>query len=335
MARLSSEVRLAWDALSAQDQEAGWRSIPLEPAGPILIYAGRQAPSNDEAILFAFDPKIAESKERLPSGHGFIVSRIEPLGESKFCIALSRRNNDSIELFSLMACDVAAAMDSSALTTSDQSKLFRSFLGRVRAWQEFMRKGAGPLSSEREVGLVGELMMLNSIIVGGISANSVVTGWVGPLDAPQDFLLGVGAIEVKATLAGVGFPARIGSLEQLDDAHIQPIFVAGVRLTQGHSGDTLPELVARIRVGFSDDAEATRVFRDRLFKAGYLDLHAEEYIRRFLLVEIRVVEVKLGFPRLTRGSVPLGVTNASYEIDLDVSGAGLALQDVLKTIGVR
>lgn len=71
--------------------------------------------------------------------------------------------------------------------------------------------------------------------------------WVGPLNAVRDFEIGTGAIEVKTTISAVGFPAKIGSLEQLDDSARQPLFLAGVRLRQGETGQNLSELVADIR----------------------------------------------------------------------------------------
>ena len=73
---------------------------------------------------------------------------------------------------------------------------------------------------------------------------------------------------------------------------------------------------------------------ERLIAAGYFDAHADRYVRRFALADIRVVEVKDDFPRLTPGSVPLGVTKATYEIDLDkVLGPSIPTADALKKLG--
>ena len=68
-----------------------------------------------------------------------------------------------------------------------------------------------------------------------------------------------------------------------------------------------------------------------LIAAGYFDAHADRYIRRFTLVDTRIVEVMDGFPRLTPSSVPLGVVKTSYEIDLDkASGTSIQAADALK-----
>jgi hypothetical protein len=90
-----------------------------------------------------------------------------------------------------------------------------------------MRKGAQALSPESEIGLVGELTLLRVIIDAGVPPVTAIESWVGPFDGVQDFNLGTGSLEVKATLSMTGFPAKIGSLEQLDDFVRQPLFLPG------------------------------------------------------------------------------------------------------------
>ena len=76
------------------------------------------------------------------------------------------------------------------------------------------------------------------------------------------------------------------------------------------------------------------MLNDRLIAYGFLDAHADRYIRRFTLVETRVIEVKGSFPRLTPGNVPLGVIEATYQIDLEkVAGQNIPAADALKKLG--
>jgi hypothetical protein len=257
---------------------------------------------------------------------------VEPSGDGLIWLALTRSAHGSLDLFAAMVADVAHAMD--AEPGADERRLLRVFLGRIRAWQEFMRKGAQSLSPEAEIGLVGELTLLRGIIDAGVPMAAAIESWVGPLDGVRDFELGTGSIEVKATLSAAGFPAKIGSLEQLDDSVRQPLFLAGARLRQTQTGQSLPELVAEMRDVAAGEAEAVRLLSERLIAAGYFDAHADRYIRRFTLIDVRVVEVKDDFPRLTLGSVPLGVTKASYEIDLDkAAGPSIQTTDALKKLG--
>lgn len=332
MARPIDEFVLAWEALAGNGTEDGWRSIPVAPAGPCILMAGRRFPGNEEALLAGFATATIPSAEKLPEGRGFEVSRADPNGDGRTWISLTRKESGSRELFAEMVGDVAGVLDANAAL--GEARLVQALLGRVRAWQEFMRKGAQTLSLEAEIGLVGELSFLEAILRAGVPAALAVEAWVGPLDAPQDFFLGTGAVEVKATVASAGFPARMGSLDQLDDSIRKPLYLAGVRLSPRASGRSLPEIAAALRTAVADDALAERVLAERLIAAGYHDGHADRYARRFAVEGIRILGVTDGFPRLVQGSVPEGIRKAVYEIDLDrVPVVATDMKSVLKELG--
>jgi len=311
MALLIEDIELAWSSLRERTDASGWRSIPIATVGPCTLRAGLRFPEKSEALLVSFSHSAVPASDKLPDGQGFGVSRLDPDSEGLSWLALTRSENGSTELFAAMVADIAHAINAEA--GSDEKRFLRIFLGRIRAWQDFMRKGAKTLSAESEIGLVGELMVLRKIIDAGVPPIFALEAWVGPQDAVQDFEIGTGAIEVKTTISAAGFPAKIGSLEQLDDSARQPLFLAGVRLRQGETGQNLTEVVADIRDIAAGEAEATRLLNERLIASGYLDAHADRYIRRFTLIETRFAEVKDSFPRLTPGSVPLGVTEATYQ----------------------
>lgn len=334
MARPSNEFLMAWSSLTGADTEPGWQAIALPSAGPLDVRAGRRSPDNAEAVLVGFPSVRLAAADKLPEGQGFSVERADPEGNGRLWLALTRKIAGSAELFAAMACDVVGALDDAVATGADEGKLVRVLLRRVGAWQEFMRKGTQALSPEGEIGLIGEVTLLRTIIEAGVPATTAIESWVGPLDGLQDFELGTGAMEVKATLSSTGFPARIGSLEQLDDAVRQPLYVAGVRLRQIASGQNLPEFVGAMRQAIKGEVEAEGLFTERLLTAGYIDSHSDRYPRRFEHAGMRVVEVANAFPRLTSGNVPAGIMRAIYDIDLDkVPGENVGTEDALKKLG--
>jgi hypothetical protein len=334
MARPSNEFLMAWSSLTSPNAEPGWQAIALPSAGPLQLRAGRRSPDNAEAVLVCFPSAKLAAADKLPEGQGFAVERADPDGGGKLWLALTRKLVGIEDLFTSMACDVVGTLDDSVATGADEGKLLRAFICRVGAWQEFMRKGSQALSPEAEVGLIGELALLRAIIEAGLAPAAAVKTWVGPLDGIQDFEIGAGALEVKATLSAAGFPARIGSLEQLDDSKRQPLFVAGARLRQSECGKNLPDIVQAMRQAIKGDAEAECLLSERLLAAGYIDSHADRYLRKFEQVGTRVVEVGANFPRMTAGSVPAGIMKSIYEIDLDrVPGDNVGLEGALKKLG--
>lgn len=332
MARQTDEFLLAWKSLAGKSMEDGWRSIPVARAGSCHLMAARRFPGNGESLLAHFPSAKIPVAEKLPEGRGFTIERVDPHGDGKTWLALTRSESGSIELFVAMVGDVVGVLNVEA--DSGDERLLTIFLGRVRAWQEFMRRGTQGLEPEAEIGLIGELSFLACMVKAGIPTSLAVESWVGPLDGIQDFEVGTGAVEVKATISTGGFTAKIGSLEQLDDSIRQPLFIAGVRFTQTASGQNLPEFVARVRQLLVGGTGAEQLFSDRLLTAGYFDAHVDRYPRRFSLVVMRIIEVSDGFPRLTHATVPTGINRAKYEIDLDrILGESLEPETVFKKLG--
>lgn len=332
MVKSIDEIELSWSSLTDSPDATGWRSIAVSSPVHVALRAGRSFPGKEEALLVGFPSVSIAAAEKLPESQGFAVSRLEATTEAAQWLALTRKSSGSFELFTAMVSDVVESLH--VAEPGDEKNLLRIFLGRIRAWQEFMRKGALALSPEAELGLVGELAALDAIIKEGVAASTAIEGWLGPLDGVQDFHLGLGALEVKASLSPAGFPAKIGSLEQLDDRARQPLFVVGAKFRQVDSGRNLPSFVADMLASLKDDQEAQRLFGERLLAAGYFTQHADRYPRRFVLNEVRVVEVAEGFPRLIQGSIPPGILGARYDIDLDrAPGERITINQALKRMG--
>jgi hypothetical protein len=336
MAHQSSDLVLAWKSLSGLDLTPGWQAISLEPVGSINMQAGKRTPENLEAILLSFSKVHIPSTEKLPEGQGFSVERVFDSGSDSTQLALTRKPEGSPELFLIMVNDVVSTLESASTENASTTKLLRVFLGRVGAWQEFMRKGSLPLSAESEVGLVGELKLLSRLIEEGVPVNIAVNAWTGPtVDGLRDFALGAGAIEVKTTISSNGFVAKIGSLEQLDDTHCQPLFVAALKFSLVETGQTLPELVAEISEMVSTDPYVLVEFENRLLSASYLTAHAHHYHRRFSPREEKILQLDDDFPCLTHGNVKAGVVSARYEINLEqLLNRDVGLATALKNLGM-
>jgi len=331
-----NELFAAWRALTGTPTGEGWSTIPVARGGPCSLLAGRRFPGNEEALLIGFSNLQIPSDVQLPQAHGFSVSRAR-IGKdhsSRVWIGLCRKDSGSLDLFAKMAEDVVATLGK--LHDADDMKLFRAFLARISAWQNFMQRGGDyVLSQEAEVGLFGELALLLDLLQAGLLPDFVVEAWQGPLDGIHDFVFGTGAIEVKTTASPNGFPATISSLDQLDDSLVRPLFLAAIRLSLGASGRTLSEQVAAVRELVRLSPVAETALETLLLRAGFLDAARERYSRRFSRIGNKMLLVEEDFPRLTRMNLPIEIRNARYEIDLDLTVAKeVAIFDALSQLGV-
>lgn len=337
MAQVSDvEILGIWKALSGYDPTPGWRAIDLvQQTGSCRIKAARYSPNNEEAVLVGFATTKIAPNTQLPQGQGFRMERaaLGELGGKHHWLAIVRQPAGNIELFAKVVSDMVHLFQ--AFSDSPEETLYQRFLGRVRGWQEFMRQGQEGLGPERELGLVGELSFLNLLLDAGILQFTAVNSWKGPDDGLHDFQIGHGSVEIKSTMIPEGFPIRIGSLEQLDDSNCPPLFLAGLRFNAQEAGKTLPGLIDATRQRLHSDPTAMRLLELALHQAGYLDMHASIYTRRFLLTDIKLYLVEGEFPRLTPFNVSSAIRNAAYELDLSlVTAANHSLDDMLKRLGV-
>lgn len=313
----NSGLLTAWRALDGVSTANGWRTIDLEMMGNCRLLAGRRFPGNEEAILVGFSTASIPNDKSLPQAHGFCVNRLERnlLGDGNVWISLARVPAGTLDMFSLMAEDIVAFLK--IRHADSEENILRAFLSRIHAWLNFMNRGSlDILSAEAEIGLFGELLVLQGLLETGIPPIDVINAWQGPVGGVQDFLIGSGAIEVKTTIAPASFPAKISSLEQLDTSLVQPIFIAGVRLILDDAGVTLPEFAYKLRSQIDPDAAARSLYENRLIQAGLLEAHSGSYVRKFRHSYTYVFAVEESFPRLSQENVPIEIRRAHYELDL-------------------
>jgi len=328
---INEELASAWRALASSSHGDGWRSIAISGLEGLRLQGARKFPENCEALLIGFVSVNTPSAAVLPVATGFRVERVTSDLPGDW-LALIRQDEGGIELFSRMATDVVATVSANAATTHQEQ--MQLFLGRVRAWQQFMSRKKGALDPEAELGLAGELVCLVRLIDAGIDMHAAVESWRGPFDALQDFEPGTGAIEVKSTLSRDGFPATIMSLEQLDDATRQPLFLFACRFALALDGLTLCDRIGAVRLALGNDPATAARFENALLLAGFVDAHAEHYTRRLVVSESRFLRVDKAFPRLVAATVPVAIRRVRYELDLDRAGAtAFSLEDVLELTG--
>jgi hypothetical protein len=330
------DLATAWRALaSLVKTEDGWQTIPLVTQLSCRLLAARHFPGNEEAILIGFRSPHIFSNQQLPEGSGFLVLLVDPgpdMDNFKW-IALLRQQTGSLEIFTMMTSDIISTLEASA--GMDDDSLLRIFLERIRAWQSFMQRARdGALSAEAEIGLHGELIILASILRGGILPHKVIEAWHGPKNGLHDFKFHTGAVEVKATTSVTGFPATISSLEQLDNNLIAPLYLAGVRMRRDESGKNLKERIEEVKELIGLNASSRTSFEILLIHAGYSHLMATRYPRRFIHSNTLIFLINNIFPKLTRGNVPAEILKVQYQIDLDqLDCFSVSLGDIVPTLG--
>jgi Putative PD-(D/E)XK family member, (DUF4420) len=142
--------------------------------------------------------------------------------------------------------------------------------------------------------------------------------WKGTQKAHQDFQLPAGAVEIKTTLAKQPQVVRITSERQLDDSMVPLLFLEILALdARENSGETLPQMVASLRVKLATHALAQQQFDDALLAGNYLDAHSERYsVIGYTVRAEKLFRVWSEFPRLVENKLPAGIGDINYGLSV-------------------
>lgn len=180
--------------------------------------------------------------------------------------------------------------------------------------------GKAGLSQDKEVGLFGELLVLEYLI-NKTGAGPAVGAWQGPLSEEHDFVFGDVHLEVKTT-TGEQRRHMMHGFTQLLPLRDTPLSLVSIQLTRTNidGGRTLSQLVSQIRA----KSGGHRPKVDNALEAvGWRDEDAELYVTFWTKRnEPRAYNVDDHFPALTLerlgNSVPnvRVVSDLSYRVDV-------------------
>ena len=196
---------------------------------------------------------------------------------------------------------------------------------RVEFWKRmFVEGGPRPLTREQQIGLFGELVVLEQTLEAGMGLMEAVDAWRGPARELHDFVGGV-HMEVKTTVAPSPRVVRVSSLDQLQEDPSFELYLWHCRLESDDDGRTLAEIVDELAHQAGDPLTRARAaFDGRLTQVGYLSIHRELYdVSCWALRAVEVHLIDASFPALSRNSVPETITEAEYSLDLRTVRGGV------------
>jgi hypothetical protein len=156
----------------------------------------------------------------------------------------------------------------------------------------------GRLSEQQELGLYGELLVLNHL-VRSVGEGKAVASWRGPMREEHDFGLDSFDIEVKTTLSE-DRSHRISSLTQLEPSPERDLWLVSIQVTTyGVGGTTLPKSIETTTDAIRNLTDRS-FLAERLADAGWDPAHGHLYTRRFTLrSEILTFRITSEFPAIT------------------------------------
>jgi hypothetical protein len=177
------------------------------------------------------------------------------------------------------------------------------------------------MSTEEEIGLVGELLFLE-FLIGAVGGEVAVGAWMGPVSEEHDFAFPDIHLEVKTTASDRRIHV-INGLSQLVPVDGVPLCLLSIQVTRANSdaGRSLPALIAAIRSA----AGGYVVPIDQLLRESFgwedddADLYPTAWVPRSTP---RAYAIDAGFPALTPSVIESVVPNfgllsdVAYKVDV-------------------
>jgi hypothetical protein len=316
---MSTNIEARWSALTISPDKPVFQL--LDPEHPLSLYVGK---SMDGEYLFLLVD--GEQPPDLKGTRSLGISKSVRF-DGRWNLLLTLRKPELSGVFALLCEDIAESTRGLPKGSTGIHHVVR----RIRAWRKLMESGDSDLLSENAIrGLMGELVLLEQLLLSGRDLGLVAKAWVGPLKADQDFQFDDIAWEVKTTNPDVE-SVLIASERQLYSTERRVRLVVMTLVESiGSEATSLNEQVLKIRKILFSRMDALDRFEDMLCTAGYMTRNA--YDRPRLKVgRVFAYDVGAGFPRLSSETVPVGVYDVSYRIELDACAAqciGTNLKDI-------
>lgn len=283
------------------DRESGLRISYKVPEGSreILVHVGE-------------DWKPLDLEVPTWRGMKFKMLELDAPSRGAKHIGFSLTSQDHSQVFEIVCEDLIRCLEDCTDAASRRMELW-AFLLR---WSEFFKKcDPEGLSSSFQRGLLGEIWWLKLLVDSGMDALGALEAWKGCERAFHDFDFGGRVTEVKTTMTKEPRKVWINNERQLDDRGLGSLhlFVLTLQKQQG-GGISLPELINKLRSSLRTGRQASLLLERKLVKAGYLDMHAQNYEATYIRKAEELFCVRNGFPRIIR--LPGGAGDLRYSLTL-------------------
>ena len=309
------------------DQPDPWKGI-APPAQATSVSGRRVAPDIQWALYWAIDNDNScllmlryESENRpegrLPNLRGLEIETRQPQPEGEGLLVIRLKDNEQRDIFHRLCLDI---IDATRAAKSEPEAIGR-FLSRTWRWHWLLRGGRDDkLTSEEQKGLMGELWILQQILIPNIGAATAVQAWTGPLDAPKDFEIGRICIEAKARRGSATPYVAISSEIQLDRSGLERLFMNVLNVSASSADDPKGVSVTDMsKVVLEDiqnlDASVVNSFEERLFAYGF-DWSHDYSDSKWLIGTDTLFEIVDDFPCITPTMYRTGISSVRYWISL-------------------
>ncbi|RUV67632.1 MAG: PD-(D/E)XK motif protein [Mesorhizobium sp.] len=294
-------------AVTRDDEETGLE-LAIDAAGALHLLA----------------PAAGSPNRELPPDYNGLRLRQAHLGETE-CLDLQSPAAHEV-MFAALCGQVIEAI------YGEGRDPWAAAVSIVRSWQSAWKPVRQPMSRKEQIGLVGELLMLQVVWLRALGPDAVHL-WSGPDKERHDFVSDRLHMEVKATTRS-RHEHEISRVDQLIAPQGRRLLFASVQLEESAAGaQSLVTLIDGVIDDIRRDAAAVDGFMTRLNALNWSDeMRRSPDLVRFHFRDVQIFEVDEEFPGLPQSfQLPPGVLAIRYIItvaNLPVLDSAEVLADI-------
>lgn len=290
------------------------RKIPSASNEPVFI--ATDFGKNIRCLYIDLSSGYHRDFHRLPLFRGLDIvvvnSSIGDCTDHRF-LKISHTIPQTENIFELFVSDICSEVVNLVSFSSLQSTLIRT----LNEWKIFFEKYTDEiLSIPSQQGLYGELLFLEEFVLNKYTPYDAMLYWTGARHTNHDFQIHETAVEVKTSTAKQHKKIHISSEKQLDNTGLDKLILVlyCMNIHENAPGSSLPAKIESVRNLLSDDPVAVSIFETQLIRCGYNPAKAELYTSGFSVTQLKLYEVREGFPRITSAMLPEGTGDVKYSV---------------------
>lgn len=203
---------------------------------------------------------------------------------------------------------------------SEKVEIYVVVFNRLTRWKNLLLNNKEKsLPIELQMGLFSELDTLLSIVLTKkTSLKEAVLSWGGPDSDKQDFILDKLALEVKSHKTGKNEVIHVSSPQQLFSSKNR-LVLRVYSLDIKENGDTVENLIQQIKHELKNNNlfNEMYIFEQKIVQYGYKDDFHKDTLYKFHIDKISNFDVRNDFPRVDLESIPSGIINMKYQLNLN------------------
>jgi Putative PD-(D/E)XK family member, (DUF4420) len=304
-----------WEGLEPPPEADVINARRVDASLPWNFYWARSA--DRRCLLILGHKQESAPQNRLPVIKGVEVSLSESDQGGQRMLTLKLHDSAQRDIFHQLCLDIVGC----ASRANSEREVVELTLARTWRWHHLLRGGTSQkLSPDEQKGMIGEMAVLEDLLLPHLSPFDSVAAWRGPLGAPKDFEIGRVCVEAKARRGAAEPFVMISSEHQLDLSGTDALFLHVVELAaatdHADSAFSVAEMASRLHHQIAAmDASAADHF-DALLAANGLNREDDYSDCRWVRGPDRLYRVADAFPSVTPGKFPSGVSGVRYAVSL-------------------